>query len=330
MRLLIDADIPFVGDYFTGDYTVRRKPGRAIVAEDLRDVDALIVRSVRYVGADLLDGTAVKFVGSATSGADHLDTRYLTQHNIAYYVAKGCNAPAVVRYVLSVIATLQRAGKLGRQASVGVIGVGCVGHLLAVQLKALGFSVVLYDPPKAENAPNFQTASFDAVLATDCICLHTPLIHEGAYPTYHLINAEVMQRLKSGTVVINAARGAVVDNQAIKVAGQHLLWCLDVWENEPHIDLAVMAQAFIATPHIAGYSIESKRRATERVCRAFCHYLDGACLGLPDCKSVAPRDYNLLNLKEKTKEMQEAPDFSAAKFDFLRQFYSKQTENSLK
>ena len=340
MKILIDQDISHIEELLTGIGQIVKRPGRDIQVNDLKGIDALIVRSVTTVDAALIENAdCLKFVGSVTSGDDHIDKVALDARHITHYVAKGCNAPAVVSYVLCAVAALQQVGKLQESPTIAIVGVGCVGGLLAAVLKKLGFSVLLYDPPRARGfleQDQLKFCCFQEVLTADLICLHVPLTQSGDDPTYHLISADVMKKLKKDTVVLNAARGAVVDNQAIKSHGQHLAWCLDVWENEPMMDLEVLQQAFIATPHIAGYSQESQQRAAVMVCQALCRRFDveqvvqlaefgghKACLDRNNWQHMA---LGRLDLLEKTAETREALLRSPEQFDSLRKLYRDMLE----
>lgn len=271
MKIVADEHIPFVHEYFGGDGELILKPGRMISAADVKEADMLLVRSVTPVNAQLLENSRVKFVGSVTAGADHLDTAWLDKVDIAWSVATGFNAPPVADYVVSIIAALQRKQILaftGMKAA--VIGVGNVGQLVAERLRLLNFQVILCDPLRAAADKDFQTVSLDEIADVDFISLHVPLTYDGDHPTHHMINEKFLQRQKVKSVLLNASRGAVVDSQALLTHGAHMLWCLDVWENEPNINKDILNHAFISTPHIAGYSVQSKIRGTEMIYRIAC------------------------------------------------------------
>lgn len=269
MKIVADENIPLVSHYFGAAHELILKPGRAITRHDLLDADALLVRSVTHVNKDLLEGTNIKFVGSATTGADHLDTKWLDQANISYAIAKGCNARAVVEYVISVVAALQTQGYLSQpQLRAGVIGVGTIGSQVVEKLKILGFEVITCDPIRALTEKDLHSTPLEQSSDLDLISLHMPLTTEGEYPTSHLINSEFLRRQKSGCILLNTGRGATINFSDLKQDGKQLHWCFDVWENEPNIDLEVLKPALIATPHIAGYSIQSKYRGVEMLYQA--------------------------------------------------------------
>lgn len=242
--------------------TITYLPGRQISKADIVDADMLLVRSVTRVDRELLDGSAVGFVGSATIGTDHVDIDYLAEQGIRFAHAPGCNANAVVQYDLSVLSNLQPDWQ---QCTVGIVGCGNVGGRVYRTLKGLGVNCLVYDPfLSAEQVPDL--VDFQAVLAADIIFVHTPLTTEGPFPTMHLFNAEVLAGLSENTLLVNAGRGAVIDNAALLerlISGSKLRVALDVWEPEPDINPELLEQVLLATPHIAGYSREGKVRGTE-------------------------------------------------------------------
>ncbi len=265
MRIVADENIPLIENYFGGYDQLILKSGRSIVHSDLVDADILLVRSVTRVNQALLKNTTVKFVGSATSGADHLDTRWLEENHIKWSAAQGCNATAVVEYVVCVIAALQKMSLLNhKKVRAAVVGVGRIGQQVADKCTLLGFDVVLCDPLR----PDITPTSFESLTDLDFITFHTPLTKTGDHPTYHLVQKEFLERQKKNCILLNAGRGEVFAFDQLKKHGKQGAWCLDVWEGEPHIDVDVLEQALIATPHIAGYSLQSKYRGTEMIYQA--------------------------------------------------------------
>lgn len=273
MKIVADSHIPYVKEYFQiyGDLILRS--GRIIAPSDVKDADILLVRSITHVDEKLLAGSQVKFVGSVTAGIDHIDTKWLKDAGIALSVATGFNSPPVADYVVSVIAALQRKRLLG-QANVkaAIIGVGNVGRLVLERLKSLNIDVTLCDPVRADQDEDFARVNvpLEELSDFDLISLHVPLTRLGAHPTHHFINQDFLKKQKPGCVLLNASRGAVIDSQALLTHGMHLLWCFDVWENEPRINKAVLEQACIATPHIAGYSVQSKIRGIDMIYQLAC------------------------------------------------------------
>lgn len=273
LRLLADANIPFADAAFSGIGSVRTLPGRAITQNDLMDVEVLLVRSVTPVTAEGLRGTPVRFVGTATAGTDHIDIAGLAAAGISVAAAPGSNAESVVEYVLAALLLLaveQEGGLRGK--TLGVVGCGHVGGRLARRAEALGLRVLRCDPPLAEAAEARDEAHgfvpLAAVLAeADILTLHTPLTSraESRHPTHHLIGAAELVQMKRGAWLINAARGAVVDNRALveALATDRIgAAVMDVWEGEPLPDLALIRQVALATPHIAGYSFDGKVEGT--------------------------------------------------------------------
>lgn len=291
MKVLADKQMPGVHDLFSAHADVVTTSGRDIGNDDLSDVDILLTRSITCVDESLLKNTPVKFVGSATGGADHIDSRYLDECNIPWSVAPGCNAASVADYVLSCAVRLQLDGRLPMNPKVGVIGVGHIGKQVVQRLSVLNANVVLNDPLRAASESEFSHVALEAFSDCDLVCVHTPLTKQGEFSTYHLIDDIFLKQLKPGCVLLNAARGAVIDFSVLNNSGDHLTWCLDVWEGEPEIDLEVLNESYIATPHVAGYAVESKLRGThmiyEAACRAF-----GWELPLPFSSSGASIDYS--------------------------------------
>lgn len=268
LKIVADENIPLVQHYFA-TANVLLKPGRSITRDDLLDADILLVRSVTHVNEKLLQQTAVKFVGSVTTGQDHLDTQWLDQQHISWSVALGCNARAVVEYVVCVLAALQKNQILAdKKLRVGVMGVGRIGQQVVDVMQALGHEVIQCDPFRALAEKNFSATPIEEFADLDFISLHTPLTKHGPFPTYHLIEKNFLQRQKKNCVLLNAGRGAVINFNDLKLYGEHLIWCLDVFEQEPYVDFDVLNAAVVATPHIAGYSVQSKYRGIEMIYQA--------------------------------------------------------------
>lgn len=274
MRLLADENIPLLDPFFATFGEIRRMPGRAIDRAAVVDADVLLVRSVSQVDRALLEGSPVRFVGTCTIGTDHLDLDYFSEAGIAWSSAPGCNARGVVEYVLGAVWTLaERTGSDPAVRTYGVVGAGQVGDRLVQVLRGLGWRVLVCDPPRqAREGGDFVTLE-EILRRCDVISLHTPLTREGADATWHLLDGERLAQLRPGCWLINASRGAVVDNSALKAhlqGGADLEVVLDVWEGEPQVDVELAALCRLATPHIAGYSLDGKLRGTEQIYQAFC------------------------------------------------------------
>lgn len=255
MKITADIDIPYIEKYFSPHGELILKPGRLIQRSDVIDADLLLVRSVTRVDEQLLRGTSVKFVGTVTTGTDHLDTQWLDQAGIIWRDAAGYNAAAVSDYIIAVVAAMEQS-----VVSIGIIGVGHIGSHLAQRLKALGYQTRLCDPVRAEREPHFPHAPLTQLHDCDIITVHTPLTTAGKFPTRHMI-----QSIAPHATLINTSRGAVVDAKALNSLQN---CCFDVWEGEPNIDLEVLQAARIATPHIAGYSVQCRYHGIERIYQA--------------------------------------------------------------
>ncbi|OEO25490.1 4-phosphoerythronate dehydrogenase [Pseudomonas sp. J237] len=277
MRIVADENIPLVDEFFSGFGQITRLPGRGIKPADVADADVLLVRSVTRVNKALLTGSKVKFVGTATIGTDHLDLDYFAQAGIGWSSAPGCNARGVVDYVLGSLLVLAEQQGVDLAGKVyGVVGAGQVGGRLVEVLRNLGWQVLVCDPPRAA-AEGGDFVSLEQILAEcDVISLHTPITAVGEHPTQHLLDAARLAQLQPGSWLINASRGPVVDNQALLAALRQrpdLQAVLDVWEGEPLADQALVDLCQIATPHIAGYSLDGKLRGTAQIYQALCAHL---------------------------------------------------------
>lgn len=266
LRILADSNMRGVEAYFAPLGSVQLAEGRQIKNSDLRNVDALLVRSVTNVNQSLLENTAVKFVGTATSGFDHIDRGYLTDHNIGFSHAPGANANSVVEYVFAAISAVE--GKLESLLSggtLGVIGYGNVGRALVRLCNGLGISVKVHDPWLEETSVPSR-ASLGEILGCEVIAIHPSLTREKPWPSYHLIGKAELESISRDALLINASRGEVVDNTALLNrlrSGEGPLCVLDVWEGEPEISIELLQLAEFGTAHIAGYSMNSKFLATK-------------------------------------------------------------------
>ncbi|USD66628.1 4-phosphoerythronate dehydrogenase [Vibrio sp. SCSIO 43136] len=279
MKIVIDENMPYAEALFSQLGEVEMKPGRNLSAEDLVDVDALMIRSVTKVNQALLaKANKLKFIGTATAGFDHVDEQLLQQKGIYFTNAAGCNKVGVAEYVISVLMVLaQQHGFEIFDKKVGIVGAGQVGSYLAKCLEALGIDVLLNDPPKQIAGDKRTFSDLDSLLEqADVITLHTPITRTGEHSTYHLIDEARLNSMRSDQILINAARGPVVDNQALKQRLQKqdgFIAALDVFEFEPKVDLELLPLLAFATPHVAGYGLEGKARGTTMIFNAFCQYL---------------------------------------------------------
>lgn len=281
MKILVDENMPYARELFGRTGEVIAVPGRPVPAEALAEADALMVRSVTKVNEALLGGKAIKFVGTATAGTDHIDEDFLTRAGIGFSAAPGCNAIAVVEYVFSALLMLaERDGFQLTDRTVGIVGVGNVGGRLQKRLEALGIKTLLCDPPRADRGESGDFCSLETLVAqADVLTFHTPLYQDGPYQTLHMADEALLQALKPGTILINACRGPVVDNAALlQVLKQRrdLSVVLDVWEPEPDLNVELLERVDIGTAHIAGYTLEGKARGTTQVFEAWTRFIGQA------------------------------------------------------
>lgn len=292
MLIVADENMPLVREAFAPLGTVRTVAGRTLQRAEVRDADILLVRSVTRVDRELLEGSRVRFVGTATIGTDHLDLDYLRARGIAVASAPGGNANAVVDYVLSALSALDNVlDELLAGKRVGIIGLGNVGARLLQRLRNMGIGCVGYDPLLSASS-DLPRSDLDTVLAADVICCHAPLTCGVEYPTHHLLDAARLQQLREGAVLLNAGRGGVIDNIALKQllnARDDLRAVLDVWENEPIVDTDLLAQVVLATPHIAGYSLDGKIAGTRMMLAACCTFLNIPIPTFNNAEANSPR-----------------------------------------
>jgi erythronate-4-phosphate dehydrogenase len=266
LNIVADENMEGLSEYLGHLGTIHRIKGRGLSNSDLHDADVLLVRSVTAVNETLLAGTSVKFVGSATSGFDHVDKQYLDRAGIAFAHAPGSNANSVVEYVLAAIGSVdQKLEQLFAGGTVGIVGYGNIGRLLAKRLAALQIDYVVYDPwLKTEQISN--PTSLNNVLRCDVVSVHAALTGIEPWPSYHLFSPDELAQIPQNTLFINASRGAIVDNIALQQRLAEVdapVTILDVWEQEPTVDEALLAQVRFGTAHIAGYSRDGKLLATK-------------------------------------------------------------------
>jgi len=284
VKIIVDENIPFGREAFGQLGDVVTMHGRKMDTAAVRDADLLIIRSITKVGHELLEGSRVKFVGTCTIGTDHVDEAYLRERGIAFASAPGCNANSVAEYVVCALLVLaERSGYRLEGKTIGVVGVGNVGSKVVAKCEALGMRVLQNDPPLARLFPcEKRFLPLEALMDSDFITLHVPLTKAGEDKTWHMADAEFLKRMKTGAVLLNTCRGAVLDNAAaasskFKVQSSKLV--LDVWEGEPNISAELVAEAALGTPHIAGYSYDGKVNGTTVVCQAARDFLtrSGGC-----------------------------------------------------
>ena len=272
MRILADENIPLAPEILSACGEMTSINGRDITSAKLKGFDALLVRSITKVNANLVAGSKIKFVGTATAGTDHIDKTWLLDNRIAFADAAGSNANSVAEYVIALILQfcvekhIPAAGK-----SIGIIGFGNIGSKLARMAASLGMHVLLNDPPLADAGIKNNWKKLDDLYGCDFLTIHAPLTDEGSYRTKHLFSTKNFSKLKSDCFFINAARGEIVNNNDLLEAlnsGIVKYASLDVWENEPKISIPLLKKAYHTTPHIAGYSYDAKINGTIMMYRA--------------------------------------------------------------
>lgn len=282
MKVVCDSAIPFLKGALEPYCQVVYANGSEINREMVMDADALVIRTRTRCNADLLEGTGVRFIATATIGYDHIDTKWCESHGITWTNAPGCNSWSVQQYIGSLLVTMSRTlGFSFREKTIGVVGVGNVGSKVARLAVLLGFRVLLCDPPRARREGSGQFVSLDEIISrSDIITLHVPLIRDGEDATFHMFDDSRLASMNKNQILINSSRGEVVDGAALKnaLAQKSILTAsLDVWENEPQIDPQLLSLLFTGTPHIAGYSVDGKATGTTMSVQALGKFFDLPC-----------------------------------------------------
>ena len=322
-KIVIDNAIPFLEGIFPPEINTLYLSPDEITPEAVRDADALFVRTRTRINKELLYGSKVRFVATATIGFDHIDQDFCQDAGIHWTSCPGCNAQAVCDYVEEAIKEI-KSNKINSASdnlvessplTIGIVGLGHVGKLVAQMAERNGYRVLLSDPPLGIGLPLYDIAPL-----CDVITFHTPLTSHGEYPTYHLCNAEILRRCKHNVLIINAARGGVIDEIALiehLKHNPHAHAVIDCWENEPQINQQLLKLVDFASFHIAGYSIQGKMRATEMCLRAFCEFFSLPILSIN--KKVVPLqgDSEPGWLKRISDQLKDAPEH----FEQLRKVY---------
>ena len=288
MLVIIDKGIPFLKGVFPSEINAIYLSPEEITSESVRNADALFIRTRTQINKGLLEGSKVCFVATATIGFDHIDQEYCRQAGIHWVSCPGCNAQAVCDYVEEAITSFYSSlpkVNSGGGGTIGIVGYGHVGKLVAQMAERKGYRVLLSDPPLGIGSSLQEIAP-----QCDVLTFHTPLTFDGEHPTYHLCNADILRLCKPGTLIINAARGGIIDEQAllsILASSPHrLIASIDCWEGEPHLNHELLQLVDLASFHIAGYSIAGKMNASEMCLRAFCEFFSLPILSIN--KKVVP------------------------------------------
>lgn len=272
MQIVVDSAIPYINGLLDPFAEVKYIAGQAINAEVCKHANALLVRTRTRCNAALLEGSAVRFIGTATIGTDHIDLAYCAAREIKVVNAPGCNAWAVVQWVVSILTQINQHSRFAlTERPVGIVGCGAIGERLASLLEIFNVPVLRCDPFLEVNAP-FRYVNLQRI-ARECaiITVHTPLTHDGSHPTFHLLDRDFFHAVQQKPYILHAARGGVVDDYELYEATtyRHVAgYYLDVYEDEPDVAPALLEVAKLATPHIAGYSIEGKLAASKVIVKA--------------------------------------------------------------
>lgn len=312
MRIVADENMPLVAELFAPYGDVVLRPGRQLSPADIACADVLLVRSVTPVTAELVQNSRLKFVGSATIGTDHVDLQALQAQQITFANAPGCNAQAVAEYVIAALFVLQQRGRFNPEYQrIGIVGYGNVGRIVAILLSRLGWHYCVNDPPLARQSgdpgsgfiPPCNWVGKQDILDCDVISLHVPMSDSGPDSTWHWLNEKVLSVSRCSTI-INSCRGAVVDNiallQWLNQSPDHAA-VIDVWEAEPLISQPLLRRADLASPHVAGYSLEGKIKGTRMIHTAFCRYFNFSP-DAPTCDSalVEPDTLSTSTVRKRT------------------------------
>ena len=329
MKIIADSAIPFLEGVLEPFAEVRHLPGKSITAADVRDADALIIRTRTRCDATLLEGSRVRLIATATIGFDHIDLAWCAARGIRVATAAGCNARGVLQWIGAVLTHLSRTqGWEPADRTLGVVGMGHVGSLVRQYAEAWGFRVLACDPPREEREHGGFLPLGEGAREADLLTFHTPLDAS----TRHLAAAALFREMKPGATVINSSRGEVVDGEALATSG--LQWVLDVWEHEPQIDARLLDRALLATPHIAGYSQQGKANATAMTVATLSRFF-GLPLGGWYPPQVAPCTPRPISWEELCATIGEAYDIEAESrllksrpgdFEALRDHYAYRKE----
>lgn len=342
MKIVCDNKVRFLDGVFNNIADIEFVAGREISADTVKDADALIVRTRTICNEQLLKGSNVKFIGTATIGYDHIDTQYCEQNNIFWTNAPGCNSGSVCQYIVSVLTCMAtHYGFELKDKTIGVIGAGHVGAKVIKAAKQLGMNVLVNDPPlQLSGNKDYDFCSLDYLLQqADIVDIHVPYTASGEFATHHLCNDAFISKMKDGAVIINSSRGAVADNQAVLTAltnNKLLTAVLDVWENEPDINRELLNRVYVGTPHIAGYSVDGKANATMQIVRSLSKFFNlGLDNWIPDTRQYPGvslnydqmNDYKLVlrsyNVMYDSIKLKTSPE----KFEYFRENYPTRREN---
>ena len=328
MKIVIDSAIPFIKGVLEPFAEVVYVAGDSFTPQIVADADGLIVRTRTHCNRELLEGSKVEFIATATIGFDHIDMEYCNSHGIKVTTAAGCNARGVLQWVAAVLVELsKREGFEPHQRTLGIVGVGNVGKLVKHYAESWGFKVLCCDPPRQEREKLDFLQLEQLLPRVDILTLHTPLDST----TRGMIDSKMLSLLHDDAVVINASRGEVVCSSAL--LERNITCALDVWENEPNIDVQLLERAFVTTPHIAGYSLQGKANATAMSVGALAEHFQLPLKGWypPQCSPTIPMEIDWQELCQTIDsycnlENESAPLKNGGNFESLRNSYHYREE----
>jgi len=350
MNLIIDENIVFAKEAFSHFGNVTLVDGRYLTYKDVKDADVLIIRSITRVDEELLNKSKVRFVGTATIGTDHIDLDYLQRKKIVFADAKGCNADSVAEYVFTALLKFTTEKKISLKGkTIGIVGIGNIGSRIVRLAESLSMKVLKNDPPLERKSIGSNYVDLDEILKADIITLHVPLSFEGIYKTFHLLNQNNLKMIKENAIIINTSRGAVINNtslldEAIR-KGFNLI--LDVWADEPSVNINLLSRTKVATAHIAGYSLEGKVNGTKMIYDALCKFknkkptwqselslIESSDIKLPYGQSDEEKLYKLFSsiydIEKDVARLREISNYKlneqAGYFDLLRKSYPVRRE----
>lgn len=352
MKIVADDKIPFLKGALEPYAEVEYLPGKEINNEILKNADGLLIRTRTKCNENLLSGTNIRFIGTATIGFDHIDTQFCDKNGITWTNAPGCNSSSVQQYIAAALLKISGDNKFNlNEKTLGIIGVGNVGSKVEKLARALGMRVLLNDPPRARKEGRKDFCELNTVLSdSDILTLHVPLNETGEDKTYHLFDDNSFKKIRKGAWFINSSRGEVADASAFKTilkSGKLAGAVIDVWENEPDIDKELMNLCTITTPHIAGYSTDGKANGTAMVVNSLSKYFDlplknwypgnvpapvNPCISI-DCAAMSTEQiireavFNTYNIQLDNENLRESPsDFEKLRGDYpLRREFTSYT-----
>jgi len=335
-KLLIESHVPHVPDSLGNYFDITRLDPGEFTPGAVSGADAMIIRTRTRCDASLLGGSRVRFIATATIGTDHIDLEWCARNGIQVVSAPGCNAPAVAQYVLASLLAIYPGGLSGK--TIGVVGVGHVGSIVAGWAAQLGMDVLACDPPRAMREPGFESVPLaDVRSRADIITFHVPHTLTGEYATHHIADRALFSGMRDGAVIVNSARGPIVDTGDLISAlesGRIGHAVIDCWEGEPEISQKLLGMAAVATPHIAGYSLNGKIRATSMAVNALCGFFGFGYRMNPDIPAGAAEKVTVGSIMESydpmidtavLKEAANTPDF-ASRFEYMRNHYDLRRE----